>query len=186
MRPLIPLFVLPVFALACASCSSLPRAWGDGVGLSTQVLGGYRVMIDHPEHDGHPVVGLELASVERARGLGYEVGGLYGSEDEGGARNAEAEIDEVYLGLRREFGAGPGVFLATGLSWSRVETFLDDPTVNFDDDSLGAYLHGGASWKVTRIELERGLDFSIGVDGRVVVGDEVDLAQLALVLSFGG
>lgn len=178
----------PLLVLAVSSCSSLPRPWGEGVDLSTQVLGGYRVMVDHPEHDGHPVVGLELASVERARGVGYEVGGLYGTEDEGGPRNAEAEIDEVYFGLRRNFGSGEGgrTFLATGVSWSRVETFLDDPTVNFDDDSLGAYLHGATLWKVTRIELERGLDFLIGVDGRVVIGDEVDLAQVALVLSFGG
>jgi hypothetical protein len=181
MRAFVSLLVLAV-----SSCSSLPRPWGEGVDLSTQMLGGYRVMIDHPEHDGHPVVGLELASVERARGVGYEIGGLYGTEDEGGARNAEAEIDEVYFGLRRNFGDGGRTFLATGVSWSRVETFLDDPTVNFDDDSLGAYLHGGVLWKLTRIELERGLDVNLGLDGRLVVGDEVDLGQLALVLSFGG
>jgi len=183
MRTLVPLLVL-----ALSSCSALPKPWGEGVDLSTQMLGGYRALIDHPEHDGHPVVGLELASVERARGVGYELGGFYGSEDEGGARNAEAEVDEMYLGLRRNFddGSRRRTFLATGLSWSRVETFLDDPTVNFDDDSLGAYLHGATLWKVTRIELERGLDFLIGLDGRVVIGDEVDLAQLALVLSFGG
>jgi hypothetical protein len=29
------------------------------------------------------------------------------------------------------------------------------------------------------------MDLAMGFDGRVVVGDEVDLAQLAFVLSFG-
>lgn len=180
--------VVPLLVLAVSSCSSLPRPWGDGVDLSTQVLGGYRALIDHPVHDGHPVIGLELASCERARQLGYEAGASYGSEDEGGTRNLEGEVDEVYLGLRRNFGDGEGArpFLATGVSWVRVETFLDDPTFNFDDDSLGVYLHGGVLWKVTRIQLERGLDVLLGLDGRLVVGDEVDLGQLALVLSFGG
>jgi len=174
--------------LALSSCRSLPRPWGEGVDLSTQLLGGYRALHDHPEYEAQPVIGLELASIERVRQLGYEAGAFYGSEQEGGPRNVEGEVNEVYLGLRRTFGDGAGArpFLATGVSWVRVETFLDDPTVNYDDDSLGGYLHGGVLWKVSRFELERVLDVLIGVDGRLVIGDEVDLAQLALVLSFGG
>jgi hypothetical protein len=170
-----------------ASCSSLPRPWGEGVDLWTQLHGGYRALVDHPTYEGHPVVGLEFATEDRARDLGYELGAFYGEEDEGGPSNQEGEIDEVYLGLRRTFGGeeGPHPFVGAGLSWARVENFLDNPTRNFDDDSGGAYVHGGMLWKWKRLQFDRGTDLFVGFDARVVVGDEVDLAQLALVLSFG-
>jgi hypothetical protein len=173
-------------ALSLTSCSSLPRAWGEGVDLWTQLHGGYR-QLDHDVFEGHPVIGLEFASEDRARDLGWEVGAFYGSEDEGGPSNWEGEVDEVYLGLRRTFGDGQGArpFLGAGASWVRVENFLDNPARNFDDDSGGVYVHGGVLWNVTRIQIDRGMDFLVGFDGRLVVGDEVDLAQLALVLSFG-
>lgn len=179
--------ILVLLGLATlTSCSSLPRAWGEGVDLRTQLQGGYR-RLDHPVFEGHPVVGLEFASEDRSRELGWELGAFYGAEDEGGPSNWEGEVDEVYLGLRRTFGDDDGAqpFLGAGASWTRVENFLDNPSRNFDDDSAGVYLHGGVLWNVTRIQVDHGLDFLVGFDGRVVVGDEVDLAQLALVLSFG-
>jgi len=177
---------LPFLLASLASCAALPRPWGEGVDLSTQLLGGYRVL-DHPVFEGHPVAGLEFATRDRARDLGYELGGVYGREDEGGPSNWEGEIDEVYLGLRRTFGDEDGArpYVGAGLSWARVENFLDDPTRNFDDDSGGAYLHGGALWQVARLDFDRGTDLLLGFDARLLVGDEVDLAQLALVLSFG-
>jgi hypothetical protein len=178
---------LGLLALASlSSCSSLPRPWGEGVDLSTQLQGGYR-RLDHPVFEGHPMVGLEFVTEDRQRDLGYELGGFYGAEDEGGPSNWEGEIDEVYLGLRRTFGDEQGAqpFVGAGASWTRVENFLDDPTRNFDDDSAGVYVHGGALWPVARLQLDRGTDFLVGFDARVLVGDEVDLAQLALVLSFG-
>lgn len=181
MRPL----VLLAFA-ALTSCSSLPRAWGDGVDLRTQLQGGYR-RTHHPVFEGQRVAGLEFASEDRARDLGWEVGAFYGKEDEGGPSNWRGEIDEVYLGLRRTFGdlEDGQPFVGAGVSWTRVENFLDDPSRNFDDDSGGVYVHGGVLWNVTRIQIDHGMDFLMGFDGRVVVGDEVDLAQLALVLAFG-
>lgn len=179
---------LPVLLalLSLTSCSSLPRAWGEGVDLWTQLQGGYRGL-DHPVFEGHPVFGLEFVTEDRTRDLGWEVGAAYGEEDEGGPSNWEGEVDEVWLGLRRTFGGDEGArpFLGAGASWVRVENFLDDPTRNFDDDSAGGYVHGGVLWKVARLQFDRGTDFLVGFDARVVVGDEVDLGQLALVLSFG-
>jgi hypothetical protein len=175
-------------SLALATGCALPRPWGDGIGLQANFLGGYRALHDHPTLDGHATAGLELVTCDPESGWGYELGGSYGSEEPGGPREHVAEIDEVYLGLRRawvEEGRALNPYLGFGGSWVRVENGISSPTFGFDDDSGGAYLRGGALWSLGRFAFERGTEIFLGLDGRGLIGDEVDAAQLALVLGFG-
>ena len=185
MQVRVALSALVPFLLG-AGCA-LPRPWGEGVGLQANFLGGYRAL-DHPTLEGHATAGGELVTHDPENGWGYELGGSYGSESLGGPREHEAEIDELYLGLRRswvEEGRSLQPYLGFGASWVRVENGISSPTFEFDDDSGGAYLRGGALWSLGRFAFDRGTEIFVGVEGRGLIGDEVDSVQFALVLGFG-
>jgi hypothetical protein len=172
-------------ALALASACGLPRPYGSGVTLHTVASGGYRA-VDHATFDGHPVYALELVTREGESGWGYELGGSYGFEDEGGPREHSAEFDELYLGLRRSWVNGrTRPYLALGGAFARVEHDLDSPPAEFEEDGGGAYLRAGALWLVGPLPLERSTDVLVGFDVRGLVGDDYDSAALALVLGFG-
>jgi hypothetical protein len=171
------------------ACRSVPKPWGEGVELGTELLGGGRALVDHEHLDGHWVAGLELTTRDRELGWGYELGGSYGSEEEDTAtRKHEAELTELYVGLRRGWEQGATrPYVGFGASLIAVENTLRSagPTVEFDDNSGGAYLHGGVLWSLGRYDFDRGTEILAGFDLRGVLGQEVDYGQLALVLAFG-
>jgi hypothetical protein len=78
-------------------------------------------------------------------------------------------------------------YFGLGASWARVENTLrtSGPTVEFDDDSGGAYVRGGLLWSLGRYDFDRGTEILMGIDARGLVGDDFDMAQIALVLAFG-
>jgi hypothetical protein len=169
----------------CAGCAA-PRAWGDGVSLQTNLLGGY-ALVEHATLDGYPVAGLEVVTRDPEGGWGYELGGSYGSEEPDDA-GEEAEITELYLGLRRwwvEEGRALRPYVGFGGSWVQVEDGEVPPDFDPDEASLGAYVRGGALWRVGSFSIDPGTEFFVGLDGRGLIGDDLNSGQLALVLGFG-
>ena len=179
----------PLAALWLAACEAVPRPFGEGVTFHTVLSGGYRAL-DHDEDvfDGHAVYGLAFATREDESGLGYELGGTYGSEDAGGPRDHSGEFDELYLGLRKSWAPEHGSarpYVALGGALTRIENEVSSPNEEFDHDGASAYLRGGVLWAVGPMPLEPGTEVLLGLDVRGVLGDDSDAAELALVLGFG-
>jgi hypothetical protein len=152
------------------------------------VSGGYRALSEET-FEGHGVFAFELVTLERRSGWGYEVGASYGSEEESGPREHEAEFDEYSLGLRRTFqpaGSRVRPYLALGGAFTRVEHVLSNPRFELEDDGAAAYAHGGVLWPLGALELDTSLDVLAGLDLRGLVGDDYDYGQIAFVLAFGG
>lgn len=182
---------LPLLALALAGAAcQVPRAWGEGVGLQANFLGGGRVL-DHDSYDAQLVAGVELATRDPELGWGYELGGLYGSEEtDVPAGELEGEFAEVYLGLRRDWKPADSPlrpYAGAGGAWMKTTNRLrsSGPTSEFDDRGGGAYLHGGLLWSLGRFDFDRGTEILLGFDLRGVIGDDYDYGQAALVLGFG-
>ena len=177
-------------AILAAGCSSLPRAWGENVGLQADLLGGYRAS-DHDIVDQNPVVGFELVTSDPAFPVGYELGGLYGSgqEDVPGG-NLDVAFTEAYLGLRRAWPTGNGSlrpYVGAGAAWMKTANDLHTagPTSEFNDRGAGAYVHGGVLWSPAGLSFGRGTEVLLGLDLRGVLGDDVSYGELAFVLGFG-
>lgn len=174
-------------AFSLAGACGAPRPYGEGVTLHTIASGGYRAL-DHDVFDGHPVYALELVTRDADSGWGYELGGSYGTEDAGGAREHSAEFNELFLGLRRswqpeESRARP--YLALGGAFTRIENDLHSPRSEFDDEGGGAYLRGGVQWPLGPMPLEPKTEVLLGFDVRGLVGNDYNSGELALVLGFG-
>lgn len=174
-------------ALALATACGAPRPYGEGVSLHTVASGGYRAL-DHDVFDGHAVYALELVTCEAESGWGYELGGSYGTEDAGGAREHSAEFNELFLGLRRGWqpeGVSARPYLALGGAFTRIENDLQSPRSEFDDEGGAAYLRGGVLWPLGPMPLEPKTEVLVGFDVRGLVGDDYNSGELALVLGFG-
>jgi hypothetical protein len=176
-----------VLVFALAGACGLPRPYGEGVTLHTEALGGYRVL-DRDDFDGHPVYALELVTCERESGWGYELGGSYGTEDEGGPREHSAEFNELYLGVRRSWAPADSrarPYLSLGGAFTRVEHDLHSPRSEFEEDGGGAYLRAGVLWLLGPLPFEHGTDVLVGFDVKGMASDDYDSAALALVMGFG-
>jgi hypothetical protein len=175
--------VLAALASACAA----PRPYGEGVELAALLLAGARA-VDHERLDGHATYALELVTRERTSGWGYELGASYGAEDEGGPRDARAQLGAFSLGLRRSFapaGTSARPYLAVGGAWVVLEHRLSAPRLEFEERGAAVYLRGGVLWEVGRLALDRGTAVVTGFDLRAEAGDDLDHAQVAWVLGFG-
>ena len=103
-------------------------------------------------------------------------------------RPHEGEFDEFSCGLRRTFGteqdrARP--YLGFGGSLTRLEHALELPDSDFDDHGAGAYACGGLLWSLGRVGYGGGTELLLGLDLRVLSGQDYDYQQLGLVLGFG-
>jgi hypothetical protein len=175
-----------VLALA-GSCASVPRPYGQGVTLHTVATAGYRVL-NYEDFDGHEVYALELVTRDSKSGLGYEIGGSYGFEDESGDREPSAVFNEVFLGLRKSWeldSSRARPYVGAGGAFTRIENHLDSPTDQFNDEGGAAYLHAGVLWPIGPLPIERGTEVLLGFDVRGLAGYQYDSAQLGLVLAFG-
>ncbi len=134
------------------------------------------------EDDWSPVedqvaFGLELDWRGGGAPVGFEVGLSASSEEEdvrvaGLTVDVEAELVEVYGGARWTFGEQDlRPYVGGGLSFvaADVEVSGAGATADDDDDSLGLYLHGG-------FQLDVGEYVIVGLDARVLLGTEIDLA----------
>ena len=181
---------LLLVGLGCLGGCGLPRPYGEGVALHTLLAAGGRVL-DHDEDDeldGGATYGLELGSLERSTGWGYEAGWTVAAED-GGPRDMEAEFDELHLGLRRTFvapGRAARPYFGFGGVVTRLERELHMPDVDTTERGGAAYLRGGVLWTLGDFWLEHGNDVMLGFDLRGMVGDDYNALQLALVLGAGG
>ncbi len=183
MRAALPSALVLTLAAACAA----PRPYGQGVGIQALFSGGYRAL-EHDVFDGHATYGLELATCERASGWGYELGASYGAEDAGGPREHTAEFTEYSFGLRRSWVSAQSSlqpYLGFGGALTNIDNRLHAPRSEFDDDGGAAYVHGGVLWNLGSYAFDRGTEVLVGLDVRAQAGDDVDYAQLALVLGFG-
>jgi len=184
MRSLAGLLLLVASAASCR----LPRMYGEDVAVRVQGLYGFQE-VDVARLDGHAIAGLEVVTEDPHNSWGYEIGAQYGHEsEETPQRRHEAEFNELYVGMRRGWTRGAmHPYFGLGASWARVENTLrtSGPTVEFDDDSGGAYVRGGLLWSLGRYDFDRGTEILMGIDARGLVGDDFDMAQIALVLAFG-
>lgn len=173
-------------AFTAGACST-PRIYGAGVELQTLIYGGYRALA-HSDFDGHPAYAFELATNDTRNAWGYEIHGSHGDEESDSFEiDHEARFNDLSLGLRRTW-AGSGnlrTVLGFGGALTRVANTIDDPTRRFTDEGGAAYGHAALHWIQGEVPFDPGTDVLIGVDLRVLVGDDYDYAQLALVLGFG-
>jgi hypothetical protein len=173
-------------ALCVAACAA-PAPLGEGVELSTELLGGVR-SLSHDDFDGHGTIGLAFVTLEEKSGWGYEAGASYGAEEQGGPRDLEGEFSEFYLGVRKtwvssESNARP--YLGLGGAYTVVEYDLNSPSFDLEDEGGGVYVHGGVLWALGELRIDQGTSFLAGFDLRGVIGDDYDYGQVALVLAFG-
>ncbi|HEX6884058.1 MAG TPA: hypothetical protein VF530_11820 [Planctomycetota bacterium] len=184
---LVSLLQAPLLLLALAAGCGAPRPYGEGVALHTLFEAGGRVL-DRDDLDGGAAYALELVTLERSSGWGYEGGWTVAAEDAGGARDLEAEFDELHLGLRRTFSADQTMrpYFGFGGAFTRLVRELESPELTVTEDGGAAYLHAGILWAVGRFQLERGNDLLLGFDLKGLVGNDYDTLQLALVLGAGG
>jgi len=103
-----------------------------------------------------------------------------------------AAVAEFCFGVNKTFEPGEKIrpFIGGGLASVAADAELDSEilgSVDDDDSSLAAYVHGGVFWRL-------GKRFNIGLDGRIVTGTDLtlfeedidaDYVQLGLVLGFG-
>lgn len=110
-----------------------------------------------------------------------------------GGVDVTVAVGEAFFGVNKTWGLSGNVrpFVGGGLASVVAAVELDSVTFPLseddDDQSLGAYVHGGVFWRL-------GPRFNIGVDGRFLGGTDltlfgedtdVDYVQLGLVLGFG-
>ena len=174
--------------MACfASCATAP-AWQEATNqrdriTNLSVLVGLR---EFDEDDWEPVeqqtgFGLEVDSRTPDAPVGWEVGVSYSSDDDDdfdpflGDFSAEAEFIELYGGVRKTWDTSDGrvhPYVAGGLTY--IDADVDVEVVGMgeaseDDSSIGAYVHGGVTFDVTRSLL-------IGADLRAILGTDLDFA----------
>jgi len=172
-------------ALASAACTG-PRSFAPGMEIQTSFLGGYR-LVDQDEFDGHPAYGFELATNGPATGWGYELSGTYGIEDRtDGVVEHEGRFKEVGLGMRKTWGGSQGLRTVVGFggATTRLEHHVDPPSRHFTDYGAAAYAHAALQWVRGEVPFDPGTNYLIGVDLRVLGGDDFSYAQLAVVLGF--
>jgi len=125
--------------------------------------------------------------------------GFYGSAAEDtvddallGGIDVTLTVAEFFFGVNKTWTPAGKVrpFVGGGLASVIADIELDTAFfggTDDDDQSLGAYVHGGVFWRL-------GPKFNIGLDGRVMTGTDltlfdsetdVDYVQLGLVLGFG-
>lgn len=107
--------------------------------------------------DHQQTMGLEATFVNELNGWGPEIGFAYGEDDRRGLiGELEADVTELYVGLRKEFNpfARTHFFLSGGYSLFEVEgtaSFIREPDLSLEDNdrSLAPYIQGGAYYMVT-------------------------------------
>ena len=176
---------LVALALALGACAA-PRPFGEGVALHSMLYGGYRA-VDDQTFEGHPAYGIDLVTRDPKTGWGYELGGSYGTEDAGGAREHSAEFEEYSLGLRRSWRAESSArpYLGFGGSFAKIDHTLHSPHTEFEAEGGAGYVRGGVLWALGRYDIDRSTEILVGFDVRGMLGDDYDYGQLALVLAFG-
>ena len=130
-----------------------------------------------------PTFGVDYARETYNSAVGFEVGIMGSSEDDGGA---EARTAELYGGVKKTFGEGVvRPFLGAGLSLLRAE--VEAGGFDDEDSSAGLYGHGGIGFFVSEA-------FFLGLDLRFLFGGDMDFGgsdvdvnygQLALLLGYG-
>jgi hypothetical protein len=96
--------------------------------------------------------GLEFTSENPSRFIGWEAGAMYSFDDDDVAGfDVEASSWELYGGIRKTFLDPDSVlrpYLGAGLAWITGDVEVSGLGSD-DDDSFGAYLHGGLDARVT-------------------------------------
>ena len=131
-------------------------------------------MIDEPF-----ALGLEYASRSGSSPFGFEGGLLLASDN---TTLAGVDVDnafvELYLGGRVTGDFGPEdrfhPYIGAGADFifADITGSVGGFSVSDNDTSVGLYVHAGAYYRL-------GSSFSIGVDGRILTGTDVDLFGIA-------
>ncbi len=186
-----------------AVCLVLAGAWtGALAGGNANFLLGWRMLDEdlwEPTED-QPVFGVTVDFAPDPWPVQLAIG-LYGSTDEeeldlgvfGFSTSGEftASVTELSFGVLKSWEVAGNVhpYVGGGLSFVEAEAELESGSSSVDDDdnSPALYGHGGVSWRL-------GSRFNIGVDGRFLVGSDIELFdsegdadyfQIGLLLGWG-
>jgi opacity protein-like surface antigen len=128
--------------------------------------------------------GLEYSRARTGQ-FGWEAGLGFGtsSEDVGGL-DFELNTVEIYTGVRKDFSTPESKLIPyLGLGVAFVTAELEIEGFDADENSLGAYAHGGAAYQISK-------NASIGLDVRILTGTDLDddltadYLQIALMLGW--
>jgi hypothetical protein len=195
MPPLASRLALALAALVLSSCSSdapvrAQRPWQS---LDLQV--GMRSYDDLEPVEDQTTLGLEYVYERPGDAFGWGLGATWaqqdGSYDDDGSKVAvDADVWEVYAGLRRSFDTSSAVRPYVGLGFTLIgvdaESSDGGGTSSEDDVTTGTYLRAGVLFDLSDA-------VHLGVDARTVFWTDLDLegpakdadhTQLAFVLGF--
>jgi opacity protein-like surface antigen len=195
MPPLASRLALALAALALSSCSSdapvrAQRPWQS---LDLQV--GMRSYDDLEPVEDQTTLGLEYVYERPGDAFGWGLGATWaqqdGSYDDDGSKvEVDADVWEVYAGLRRSFDTSSAVRPYVGLGLTLIgvdaESSGGGGTSSDDDVTTGTYLRAGVLFDLSDA-------VHLGVDARTVFWTDLDLegpakdadhTQLAFVLGF--
>ncbi len=182
--------VLGAFLVAGILAAATPAA---AAGNANFILGVRALGDEWDPIDEQGVLGLNMDLGGASWPVQIEFGfHASGAEDDIGPLDVTASIAELQVGVQKFWKVGSTMrpFVGGGLAlvWAEVE--LEDNlgfSVDEDDNTVGAYVHGGIYWRL-------GKAFNIGLDGRITgtgdleaFGSEVDANyfQLGMILGFG-
>jgi hypothetical protein len=174
------------------TCLAAPALAG---GNANFILGGRGLDKDFWEPaNGQFVIGAQVDfgkmdwPIHLETGMQVSVGG---EEDFFGTADVYGSVAELDFGVNKTWELkGPArPFIGGGLAAVGASITIEAPLndIDDDDDSGGAYFHGGVFWRI-------GSRFNIGIDGRVLVGTNItlfgedgdaDYAQLGMILGWG-
>jgi len=191
---------LVLIALLGSACAAAPQGTGSQPAPARSQSGRVDLLLGYRWHDDAlpevpafeeldeaVALGVHFAYEPPGWPLGFEMGVLGGySQDDAVAEipdlglvdlDLELSTSELYLGLGRSFRLGERVrpYLGAGLSLVMVEGELSSTVLGGsdteDDLSAAGYLHGG-------LLVEVGESFHVGLDGRALLGTDLDLDGL--------
>lgn len=123
--------------------------------------------------DEHTAFALEYVENDPAKSIGFEAGIAHSEEDDTVLGiGVEAELLEVYLGVRKEIETSSGLvpYIGGGLTYLNADltASVGAASASDDDSSLGIYLRGGVLWDLTS-------NVYVGLDARLVVGTDLEI-----------
>lgn len=148
-----------------------PACIADGAGTAGLLVG----LRDLNEDDWAPVdeqtaVTVDMSYVSRDNGWGFEASAGRGADEANvGGFDVESTTDELAFGVRKEFGLGEGVRLKpyVGAGGAFLQAEAEVGPASADDDTFGAYAHGGVRLDVTEA-------LYVGFDVRGMFGTSVE------------
>ena len=190
---------LPVACLliGAAACGTTSRRGGRGFAdwtnvyrVHTNLSAGYRA-VDHPTYDEHPVYGLEVEAYHPEHFVGYELGFSFAADDEDFAnRTEDGDFYEGYLGLRKTWGASAArlhPYVGLGGTYLVLDREIEAASGRrtAQDTGAGGYARAGIYWVLGNSDIDGGTEFTLGVDLRGVVAEDIDFVQGVIFLGFG-